>query len=83
MNSENINKNIFETPTFSNRVRSMLKLDFYRLFHTPVFYIMLGIAALIPAMVLSLSAADVTPPASSSPHSANVPQIAMPVFENT
>ena len=41
--------------TAKNRLKSMLKLDFYRLFHTPVFYIMLLIAAIIPAMVLSMS----------------------------
>jgi len=73
----------FETPAFSNRVKSMLKLDFYRLFHTPVFYIMLVIAAIIPAMVLSLSEADVSPPPSNSQYTANTPQIEMPVFENT
>jgi hypothetical protein len=33
----------------------MLKMDFYRLFHTPALYIMLLIAAIIPAMVLSTS----------------------------
>ncbi len=37
------------------RVESMLKLDFYRLFHTPAFYIMLAIAAIIPAMVLGMT----------------------------
>lgn len=36
----------------------MLKLDFYRLFHTPAFYIMLLIAAIIPAMVLGMSGAN-------------------------
>lgn len=39
----------------SMRVSSLLRLDFYRLFHTPLFYIMLIIAAIIPAMVLSMS----------------------------
>ncbi len=32
----------------------MLGVDFYRLFHTPLFYIMLAISAIIPAMVLSM-----------------------------
>ena len=77
----NTAKNTFETPTFGNRVRSMLKLDFYRLFHTPVFYIMLTVAAMIPAMVLALSMAE--PPTSNSPHTANTPQMEMPVFDNT
>jgi hypothetical protein len=41
---------------------SMLKLDFYRLFHTPAFYIMLSVAAIIPAMVLSMSGIETTLP---------------------
>ncbi len=36
------------------RVKSMLKLDFYRLFHTPALYIMLVIAAIIPALLLTM-----------------------------
>jgi hypothetical protein len=40
------------------RVRSMLKLDFYRLFHTPAFYIMLLIAAIIPALIMTSSGVD-------------------------
>ena len=52
----------FQTPTFGNRVKSILKLDFYRLFHTPVFYIMLIIAAVIPAMVLSMTGAEMQTP---------------------
>lgn len=42
----------FETPTFTKRLRGMLGVDFYRLFHTPLFYIFLAIAAVIPAMIL-------------------------------
>ena len=45
-----------------NRLKSMLKLDFYRLFYTPLFYIMLAVAAIIPAMVLSMSGAETTSP---------------------
>jgi len=45
----------FASPPFGNRVKSMLKLDFYRLFHTPVFYIFLLIAAIIPAMIIGTS----------------------------
>jgi hypothetical protein len=33
----------------------MLRLDFYRLFHTPVFFIMLAISAIIPAMLLTMT----------------------------
>ena len=55
-------KENFNSPTFGSRVKSMLKLDFYRLFHTPLFYIMLAIAAIIPAMVLSMSGMESTLP---------------------
>lgn len=41
----------FKNPTFAQRIKGMLGVDFYRLFHTPMFYIFLGIAAIIPAMV--------------------------------
>ena len=41
----------FETPTFKQRIKGMLGVDFYRLFHTPLFYIFLAIAAIIPAMI--------------------------------
>ena len=42
----------FQSPTFFQRLKGMLGVDFYRLFHTPVFYIFLAIAAIIPAMIL-------------------------------
>ena len=42
----------FESPSFIKRLRGMLGVDFYRLFHTPLFYIFLAIAAIIPAMIL-------------------------------
>ena len=29
----------FESPSFAKRIKSMLGVDFYRLFHTPLFYI--------------------------------------------
>ena len=41
----------FASPSFVKRLRGMLGVDFYRLFHTPMFYIFLGIAAIIPALV--------------------------------
>ena len=50
-------------PTFGSRMRSMLKLDFYRLFHTPAFYIMLLVAALIPALILTTSGLEAPAPA--------------------
>ncbi|MBQ2726575.1 MAG: hypothetical protein IJF78_12795 [Clostridia bacterium] len=45
----------FESPTFSQRIGGMLGVDFYRLFHTPMFYIFLAIAAIIPAMVSAMT----------------------------
>ncbi|MGN1060772.1 MAG: hypothetical protein ACI4QN_03475 [Candidatus Coproplasma sp.] len=41
----------FESPSFFKRLKGMLGVDFYRLFHTPLLYIFLVIAALIPALV--------------------------------
>ena len=45
----------FESPSFSKRLKGMLGVDFYRLFHTPMFYIFLVIAAIIPAMVSAMT----------------------------
>ena len=42
----------FANPSFYNRLKGMLGVDFYRLFHTPLYYIFLAIAAIIPAMIL-------------------------------
>lgn len=42
----------FESPSFGRRIKGMLGVDFYRLFHTPLFYIFLAIAMLIPALIL-------------------------------
>ena len=45
----------FQNPGFVQRIKSMLGVDFYRLFHTPMYYIFLAIAAIIPAMILGTS----------------------------
>lgn len=45
----------FKNPTFTERLKGMLGVDFYRLFHTPTFYIFLSIAAIIPAMVSAMT----------------------------
>ena len=45
----------FRNPSFSERIIGMLGVDFYRLFHTPMFYIFLGVAAIIPAMVSAMT----------------------------
>ena len=42
----------FESPSFGRRLKGMLGVDFYRLFHTPMYYIFLAIAAMIPALIL-------------------------------
>lgn len=48
----------FESPSFFKRLKGMLGVDFYRLFHTPMFYIFLAIAAIIPAMILSMTSME-------------------------
>ena len=51
----NVREIKFESPSFSRRIKGMLGVDFYRLFHTPLFYIFLAIAAIIPAMVSAMT----------------------------
>ena len=77
------NKEEFISPPLGSRVKSMLKLDFYRLFHTPLFYIMLAVAAMIPALVLSMSGME--PPASNFSASVSnaVPAPIAPAMEIT
>ena len=55
----NARKNIC-SKNFFVRIKSMLNLDFYRLFHTPAYYIMLAIAAIVPAMVLTMTGQDMS-----------------------
>lgn len=43
----------FASPSFAKRLKGMLGVDFYRLFHTPLFYIMLVISGIIPALILT------------------------------
>lgn len=45
----------FKNPSIVERIKGMLSVDLYRLFHTPLFYIFLGIAAIIPAMVSAMT----------------------------
>lgn len=49
----------FIEPSFYKRIKGMLGVDFYRLFHTPMLYIFLVIAAIIPAMILSMTSTGV------------------------
>ena len=46
---------VFESPGFTKRIKGMLGVDFYRLFHTPLFYIFLAISAIIPAMISGMT----------------------------
>lgn len=55
---ENINQIKFESPSFYKRLKGMLGVDFYRLFHTPLFYIFIAIAAIIPAMILGMTSIE-------------------------
>lgn len=48
----------FESPSFFKRLKGMLGVDFYRLFHTPMFYIFLLIAAFIPALILGTTSME-------------------------
>ncbi len=48
----------FVSPGFFQRIKGMFGVDFYRLFHTPMYYIFLVVAAVIPAMILSNSGTD-------------------------
>ena len=52
---ENSRELKFESPSFTKRLKGMLGVDFYRLFHTPLFYIFLAIAAIIPAMLIAMT----------------------------
>ena len=55
---EKTNNLQFESPNFGTRLKGMLGVDFYRLFHTPLFYIFLAIAAIIPAMILGMTSME-------------------------
>lgn len=56
MEKENTLK--FDAPSFGKRIKGMLSVDFYRLFHTPLFFIFLGIAAIIPALIIGTTGMD-------------------------
>lgn len=60
----------FDKPGFAERIKSMLGVDFYRLFHTPLFYIFIAIAAIIPAMILGMTTMETA-------------EGAKPLYENT
>ena len=45
----------FESQGFGKRLKSMLKVDFRRMFTTPLLYIMLGVSFVIPILVLVMT----------------------------
>lgn len=47
----------FEHISFGKKLKSMLSVDFRRMFTTPLFYIMVGIAVVIPVLVLVMTTA--------------------------
>lgn len=65
----------FESPSFTQRLKGMLGVDFYRLFHTPMFYIFLVISALISAMVLGMTSMPSTDGTITEPLYTNTWQI--------
>ncbi len=65
----------FESPSFAQRIKGMLGVDFYRLFHTPLFYIFLVIAAIIPAMVSAMTTMTGPDGSATTPLYSNVWQI--------
>lgn len=46
---------LFENNTFDKRLKSMLKVDFRRMFKTSFFYIMVGICLVIPILILVMT----------------------------
>lgn len=52
---KNESKLDFKSPSLITRLKGMLSVDFYRLFHTPLFYIFLAISAIIPAMIVTMT----------------------------
>lgn len=45
----------FQSNTFTTRLKSMLKVDFRRMFTMPLFYILVGISIVIPILVLVMT----------------------------
>jgi len=45
----------FEKNTFKKRIKSMLGVDFRRMFTSPLFYIMIGISLILPILILVMT----------------------------
>lgn len=52
---ERAEKKQFESNRLGKRLKSMLKVDFCRMFTTPLFYIMAGICLVIPILILVMT----------------------------
>lgn len=52
---ERVDRIEFETNSFGKRLKSMLKVDFRRMFATPLFYIMVGVCLVIPILILVMT----------------------------
>ena len=52
---ENKNTIKFEHKTFGEKLKTMLAVDFRRMFKSPTFYIMVGVAFVIPVLVLVMT----------------------------
>ncbi|MGM9522745.1 MAG: ABC transporter permease [Oscillospiraceae bacterium] len=52
---EKINEIQFESNTFGKRLRSMLKVDFRRMFTMPLLYIMVGVCLVMPILILVMT----------------------------
>lgn len=72
----------FERNSFGRRLKSMLSVDFRRMFTMPLFYIMAGIAAVIPILILVMTAA-VDGSVSVDPVTGEERVIEMEAFTNT
>lgn len=48
-------ENKFESQGFGKRLKSMLKVDFRRMFTMPLFYIMVGVCLVIPILILVMT----------------------------
>ncbi|MBQ4535890.1 MAG: hypothetical protein IJA22_03570, partial [Clostridia bacterium] len=45
----------FEKNTFKKRLKSMIFVDFRRMFTSPLYYIMLGVSLVIPILILVMT----------------------------
>ena len=68
---DKLNNLRFENPSFFIRLKGMMSVDFYRLFQTPLFYIFIAIAAIIPAMILGMTSME------------NAAGVVEPLYNNT